>query len=60
MTIHFTWWTIPTIITALGLYWPFWMSRKDDGLFAGISLLFYAAPALAVISITWGLAAVFK
>jgi hypothetical protein len=60
MTIHFTWWTIPTIITALALYWPIWYCRKDDGFVGTLAWIMCMVPALAVISITWGLAAVFK
>lgn len=55
-----SWWMVPTAITALALYWPFWMARDDRGLVGGAVWGMCMLPALAVIAITWLVAAVLK
>lgn len=59
-TLTLAWWHIPAAISALSLLWLFFWPADDGGWLGGITRLFMAMPALAVIAIAWIFGGIFK
>lgn len=60
ITISFSWWMIPTLVTVLSMLWALYWPADDSGLGGGIVRLFMLVPALAVSLIAWVIFAILK
>lgn len=61
MTITFTWWLLPTIITVVGILWAtLWVGRNDNSVFAGVEKMLALVPVLIISCIAWIIAGAYK
>lgn len=57
ITLSFTWWLIPTIITVISAIWGFWPVNDPWEAFASV---FFMVPVLIVNVLAWMIAAFCK
>jgi hypothetical protein len=60
MTITFAMWWIPTIITAIALFWAMFIVDDGGGYMSGLSNIFALIPALFISCVSWIVYAIFK
>lgn len=60
MTLSIAWYVIPTIISIVALAWAFFWPADRDGALGAFTTLFMLLPAIVVIAIAWGVAAILK
>lgn len=60
ITLTYTWWTVPAVITILGLLWVVFWPSNEGGYLAGMVFFFRLIPVLLVACIAWAIAGFFK
>jgi hypothetical protein len=60
MTLHISWWMIPSLITALGFSYALLIHQDSPGYGQGLGNLLLLIPASVISIVSWIIAAVLK